>query len=143
MGVRCVEQPRLHSACACVLPRKSSLVHETSNLPKCSGLQAKLINPLLTCKAKVSVVVPCACLSLCLSVCLSITILVLHATAQLMSDIKSVSSASAQKNYHFPEMAVFDLEKLAETWPDPSISVAHAYLYAYSATFGEKRHRRL
>ena len=97
--------------------------------------------------SKVSVVVPCACLSLCpsfsLSVCLSITILVLHATAQLMSDIKSVSSASARKNDHFPETAAFELEKLAETWPDPSISVAHAYLYAYSATFGEKRHRRI
>ena len=38
-------------------------------------------------------------------------------------------------------MAVFELEKLAvtlsklRTWPNPSISVAHAYLYTYSTVF--------
>ena len=56
-----------------------------------------------------------------------------------MSDTNGFSGTSARK--YFPEMAVFELEKLAvmlsklRTWPNPSISVAHAYLYAYSTVF--------
>ena len=82
---------------------------------------------------------------------LSVCLFLLQLTLQLFVRPRNDTTYSARKENQFkcgtfPEMVVFELEKVAftpqqATWLNPSISVVHAYLYAYSA--GKTRDHQL